>query len=520
MKSHPRPVLTIILIAPLCCAGAVLALAAEKHSAYQAAFESITTEDLMRHVSRLADDDMEGREAGRAGGRAAADYLAEQYDNLKLRGAGAEGDFFQPFSRNYRNVLAMIEGADPALRDQVIIVCAHYDHIGFGGFASRGPRGQIHPGADDNASGTAAVLELAEAMTFFSPPLKRSIMFAHWDAEEKGLLGSRHWAANATTPLENVVAAINLDMIGRVRDDRLAIFGSRSGQGWRRLFCLHNDEAGLHLLFPWGIRPNADHYPFFDRGVPAVMLHSGLHDDYHRPSDRIELIDGPGMERVTQLLFGAVCALADARESLPGYRADARYETHFIEQSLCERAVKPADRLGVGWREAASAGGGVRVSRTRAGSPAQKAGLLPGDLIVRFAGREIRADADFFAAVSSAASPAAMIVERPGAEKPLELTVHLDGKPLRWGIYWRLDEAEPGMVILSHVVPGSPADRAGLAPGDRIYRVAGRDFQNETEFVHLIADQVAMLRLLVERDGRLQIVTLLLDVSVSREKAA
>ena len=520
MKSHPRSILTIILITPLFCACTVSVHAAEKNSAYQAAFESIKAEDLGRHVGRLADDEMKGREAGQPGGREAADYLAGQYKKFKLRGAGDDGGFFQPFSNNFRNVLAVIKGSDSELKEQVIIVCAHYDHLGFGGPASLGEYGKIHSGADDNASGTAAVLELAEAMTFFSTPLKRSVIFANWDAEEKGLLGSRHWVWQPTVPIKNVKATINLDMVGRLRDDRLKIFSSRSGEGWRRLFCLHNDQSGLHLLFPWGIKPNADHYPFFNHGVPAVLLNTGLHDDYHRPSDKAELINRAGMARVTRLLFGVVCQLADDPASLPGYREEARYETSRDERAPSRRAAKPPGRLGVSWTGDTERNGGARISRVRAGSPADKAGLRSGDLVTRFAECDIRSDDAFHYVVSSAKSPAAMTIEREGEEKPLELTVRLDGEPLRWGITWRLDEAEPGMVVLSHVVPGSPAARAEIAAGDRIYRVAGRDFKNEAEFVRLVSDRDTQMRLLVERDGRMRIVTLRLDIKEPLKRAA
>ncbi len=519
MRSFPRSLLTASTVALLCCAWTVSIGAAEKSSAYLTALESIKTDDLERHVGHLADEALEGREAGRQGGRAAAKYLAEQYARLKIRGAGTNGGFFQPFPHYYRNVLAIIEGSDPELRDQVIVVCAHYDHLGYGGMASLGPYGHVHPGADDNASGTAAVLELAEAMTFFSSPPKRSILFANWDAEEKGLLGSKHWVAHPTIPLDRVAAVLNLDMIGRLRDERLTLFGARSGRGWRRLVCLHNN-AGLRLAFPWGIKPRADHYPFFSRGIPTLMFHTGLHDDYHRPGDVAELVNGSGMTQVTRLLFGVVCELANNPSAVPDFRAAARYETPVSERAILAQITKPADRLGVGWIEDAATTGGVRVSTIIAGSPARKAGLHAGDLIVRFAGREIRADDDFFAAVSSAANPATMTVKRPDEEKPLELTLQLTGVPLRWGITWRVDDAEPGMVILAHVVPGSPAAHVGLAVGDRVYRVGGQDFADEDGFARLAKSLDAPLQLLVERDGRMRIVTLRIERSEPLKRAA
>ncbi len=196
----------------------------------------------------------------RRGGRAAGDYLAEQYARLHVPGAAADGGYFQPFAPNFRNVLAILQGSDPQLRDQVIVVGAHYDHIGYGGHGlSLGPYGYIHPGADDNASGTSAVLELAKAFTILSSPPKRSILFAAWDAEEKGLLGSKHWVAHPTVPLEHVAAALNLDMIGRLRDEHLIVFGVRSGYGWRRLISGQNDDSGLRLDFSWSLKPNADY---------------------------------------------------------------------------------------------------------------------------------------------------------------------------------------------------------------------------------------------------------------------
>ena len=230
MRSILRSILPPAAAVLFCCTWTVSVHAVEKNSSYRAALESIQADELSEQVGRLADAAMEGREAGTRGGRAAADYLADQYARLHLRGAGVEGGFLQPFAPNFRNVLAILEGGDPQLRDQVIVVGAHYDHVGYGGRGySLGPYGYIHPGADDNASGTAAVLELAEAFTVLSGPPKRSILFAAWDAEEKGLLGSKHWVAHPTVPLDRVAAAVNLDMVGRLRDEHLIVFGSRSG---------------------------------------------------------------------------------------------------------------------------------------------------------------------------------------------------------------------------------------------------------------------------------------------------
>ncbi len=274
------------------------------------------------------------------------------------------------------------------------------------------------------------------------------------------------------------------------------------------LLSSQNDDPGLQLDFSWTLKPNADHYPFFDHGIPVLMLHTGLHDDYHRPSDVASRINSAGMARVTRLLFAMLYDMADRPAAVPGFRAAARHESPDTEKALLDQAEKPADRLGVGWIEDAATTGGVRVSVVTAGSPADRAGVREGDLIVGFAGREIHSDDDFFAAAATADSPARLTLNRPGQEKPLQLKVEFSDKPLRWGIAWRVDDAEPGIVILTHVVPGTPAARAGLRVGDRICQVAGRDFADEAGFVELAQNQPERLQLLVERDGRLRVVLL------------
>lgn len=507
MRFLLRPFLrTAIFVLP-CCVWLVPARAVEKSSSYRAALESIKAEELSDQVGRLADDAMEGREAGTRGARAASDYLAHQYADIHVPGGGTDGGYFQPFMANLRNVLAILRGSDPQLSDQVIVVGAHYDHVGYGRQGlSLGSAGHIHPGADDNASGTAAVLELAKAYTALSPAPRRTILFAAWDGEEKGLLGSKHWVAHPTVPLDHVAAALNLDMVGRLRDERLIVQGSRSGCGWRRLISLQNDDPGLRLDFDWTLKPDADHYPFFEHGIPVVMFHTGLHAQYHRPSDTAKLINNTGMAQITRLLFAVVYDLAE-RSAGPAFRAGARYETAESEKSLLRKAERPADRLGVGWIEEA-VGNGVRLTMVTARSPGERAGLRVGDRIVRFAGREIHGDDDFLGAVYTADSPASLSVKRPGEAEPLALTVELWGSPMRWGIRWRVDDAEPGAVILTYVLPGSPAAHAGIEVGDRIYRVGGRDFADEAGFVRLVKAFSLPLELLVEHEGRLRSVLL------------
>jgi hypothetical protein len=476
--------------------------AAEKNAAYRAALESINAANLTDYVGRLADPKMEGREAGTRGGRAAADYLAEQFAKLHLKPIGKIDGFQQPFPPNYRNVLGLIPGNDPKLQDELVLVGAHYDHLGFGRRYSLAGYGKVHPGADDNASGASALMELAHAFSLLPDPPKRSIVLAAWDGEEEGMLGAKYFVAHPPAPLDKIVAAFNLDMIGRLRDDHLYVYGARSGCGWRRILSRQNEDPRLRLEFVWECKPNADYYPFFDKGIPVLMLYTGMHENYHRPSDTADLINGEGLSRVVRLLFGVVYELAETDERLP-YRKAAGRETPETEKSITQQAFVPADRLGATADAKPAAEGGVRVLRVASGSPADKAGLKPGDRILRCAGQDMRLDSELVGIIATADSPVALTFQRPGQDKPEEISIPLTGPPLRLGIAWRVDEAEPAAIILTHVVPGTPAARAGLLPGDRIYQVDGRDFADENAFLELLKSAPDPLELMIDREGRL-----------------
>ncbi|MFP6766700.1 MAG: M20/M25/M40 family metallo-hydrolase, partial [Planctomycetaceae bacterium] len=235
------------------------------------ALDTILRQDLARHINTLASDALEGRAAGTDGGRAAGNYIVQQLRRLALRPVGSDGDFYQEFSdKGYRNILAVLPGSDPELKKEFVLVGAHYDHVGLGTkITSRGPLGQIHNGADDNASGTAAVLEIAEALSTLQPAMRRSIVFVFWDAEELGLLGSKHWMTTPTIPLTAIRLAINVDMVGRLKDRRLIVFGTRTGKGLRGFASRQNAPISdsLKLDFNWNLTANSDHHPFYKRGI-------------------------------------------------------------------------------------------------------------------------------------------------------------------------------------------------------------------------------------------------------------
>jgi len=474
-----------------------------RREALRAAVSSITATELGDHVDVLADDSYEGREAGSSGGRAAGRYLFEAMEEYDIEPAGDDAGYFQLFGGGYRNVLGMIKGRDDELKDTFIVVGAHYDHVGYGNRGnSFGPTGRIHNGADDNASGTSGVLEVMQAFSMLPEPPRRSILFAFWDGEEKGLLGSTHFVHYPTVPMENIAALLNCDMIGRLRNRRLEVYGARTGRGLRRLVSRVNTTGDLRLDFVWGVEPTSDHYPFFERGVPYLLFHTGLHENYHRPSDDPELINDEGIEAVSQLLFRAAYDLAESSD-VPPFRSEARSESQGKRAAFEESAAPLAPRLGVSWsREEGESG--ILVTRVAPGSPADVAGLAAGDRILAFDGLAVEGSDHFQLVVLAAQPDANAVILRPGEPEPIEISVTLRGRPTRIGISWKQDEADPSIVMLTRVIPGSAADQAGLKPRDRIYAINGAAFRDGGEFGLLARRPRGSLTLRMERGGKVR----------------
>ncbi len=472
-------------------------------AAATAAAHSITSSELKRHVEVLADDSFEGREAGSRGGHAAGIYLRKEMVQQRLEPLGTDGDYFQYFQGRYRNVLGMIRGSDQQLSREVILVGAHYDHVGYGRASnSYGPLGYIHNGADDNASGTAGLLELMEAFARLAEPPRRSVVFAFWDGEEKGLLGSWHYVAHPSIPLQRTRMFVNLDMIGRLRGDDLFVHGTRTAYGLRQLVTRANGSGSLKLDFNWEIKENSDHFPFYQRQVPFVMFHTGLHDDYHSPRDDAQKVNIEGMQQVTRLLFHLIYQAANRDQPLT-FRSAVRQETEASRKRLERPRALPPTRLGVAWQAEADGTEGVLVANVRPGSPAAAAGIRPGDRIVRVGEYRIAGGEPLRAAIVRAPTPTMVVVRRTGQPAPLFLNVHLSGKAYRIGISWRVDDAEPNCVLVTRVIPGSAADDAGLKHGDRVYELNRNQIASSDDFYDQITAERTPFDLLIERQGRL-----------------
>ena len=390
---------------------------------------SLTANAMAGHVRVLADDSFEGREAGKRGGRAAAAYIVEQIEDLGFEPAGDNGTYFQSFGANMRNILALLPGSDPDVANEYVIVGAHYDHVGYGNARnSYGPYGQVHNGADDNASGVAAVIELMRSLQKLPEGPRRSILIGFWDGEEKGLLGSAHFVRVRPKCLadKSPVFCLNLDMVGRLRDRRVEIFGARTSPGLRSLLVETNNGLGgepLAFMFDWDITEDSDHYSFISGRIPTVMLHTGLHDQYHRPSDDIELVNNDGIRDVAGLTLALAVTVANG-EKRPTFRPEARVESNATRrrfESAVQTEALPRGRLGIVSREDPCEPAGPIVVSVAADSPASKAGLQRGDRLVTIEGEPIHDHAAAVAKLRSVERSCTLTIERNGITKTMKL---------------------------------------------------------------------------------------------------
>ena len=284
------------------------------------------------------------------------------------------------------NVLAYL----PGKTDEYVIIGAHYDHLGRGNFDSLAPSqiGQIHPGADDNASGTAGVLELARLLGPQKGQLRRGILFANFAGEELGLLGSAAWVKDPTRPLEKAVAMLNMDMIGRIKDDKVYIGGIGTGSTLKTVVEQAQADSGFKIEYSPGGYSSSDHTSFVAKKIPVLFFFSGLHSDYHKPSDTWEKIN-------PESAAGLLAIVGKTGEEL----ADAEERPSFI---VVADEKPPGGSGGSGYGpyfgsipDFGQVETGVKFSDVRPGSPAAKAGLKAGDILVQFGDKPIKSLYDF-----------------------------------------------------------------------------------------------------------------------------
>jgi hypothetical protein len=365
-------------------------------------------ERMKADVEWLASPEREGRGAGSRGLDAAATYMAERFGRLGFSPLipGAQGDdrYFQPFTMtgetgaplSVKNVIGVLPGTNPALNGQALIISAHYDHLGFGWPDARaGAKGQLHPGADDNASGVAVMLELARLMANAKP--ERSVIFAAFAGEEAGLLGARHYVTTAKMPgapfpLSGHIANLNLDTVGRLADGKVTIFGTGSARELPFIFMGAGAVTGVPVQSVPQPVDASDHTAFVEAGVPAVQMFASVATDYHRPSDTADKIDYAGMSKVAAVLKEAVDYLAARAEPLNFTgNAPAAQSTGGAPPTAPRRAA-----TGI-VPDLTYQGEGVRIASVQPGSGADKAGLKADDRLLVLGGTKtpnLRALAD------------------------------------------------------------------------------------------------------------------------------
>lgn len=378
---------------------------------------SITGElnGTLAHVRYLSDDLLEGRAVATRGERCAGDYIAARFAEIGLQPAGRNGTWFQSWTVSSndprggavhgeaRNVVALLPGSGPH-RTQSLVIGAHYDHLGFGGAGSLSPdaTGTVHNGADDNASGTAVLIEAARALAS-GPPLAQDILFIAFTGEERGLWGSAHYVSSPLLPLEGTVAMLNLDMVGRVRDGLLTVMGTGTAEEWEEIL----ERANAGTASPLDLRFNSDgfgasdHTSFHARGIPVLHFFSNTHPEYHRVEDDWELVNAEGMDQVTDLVAAVVRAVVPATglASLTPVEGAGNPHGGFTSGDASSMASGFRVRLGT-IPDYSRESGGMAITAVRDGSPAAKAGLTGGDIIVQFGPHEIDNVYDYMAALN------------------------------------------------------------------------------------------------------------------------
>lgn len=308
------------------------------------------------------------------------------------------------------NVLAWL----PGQTDEYVIIGAHYDHLGRGNFDSLAPSqiGQIHPGADDNASGTAGVLELARLLAPQRGQLKRSILFMDFAGEELGLLGSAAWVKNPTRSLAKAVAMINMDMIGRIKNDKVYIGGVGTGSTFKSILEQAQKDTPFKIEYSAGGYSSSDHTSFLTKKIPVLFVFSGLHSDYHKPSDTWDKINASSATRLLDMVGNVAVQLANAHDA-PAFQVVAEDKP-------------PAGGGGGGYGpyfgsipDFGETENGVKFSDVKPNSPAAKAGLKAGDILIQFADKPIKNLYDFTDAL-----------RRSKVGEVVEVKVLRDGQPI------------------------------------------------------------------------------------------
>ena len=346
---------------------------------------------MMETIKFLSSKDLKGRGLGTPELEKAANYIAKAFKEAGLQ--PLSGSYFQKFEHKFKdkgtlpviNVVGIIPGTDPAYKDAPVVISAHYDHLGLGWpDVHKGDEGKIHPGADDNASGVAILIELARNMAKTVKP-KRTIVFLACSGEEAGLIGSRYFVAHRKDYFKKeIFADVNLDTDGSLFGKKILVLNGNTAKEWKFIFMGTDYTTGIKSEVINKQLDASDQFAFIEQNIPAVQLFTGATENYHRPTDTYDKIDGEGLVKVATVAKEVIEYLAD--------RTDPMVFTGDNEKS--KRSLSKASRknrkVATGTVPAfAYTGKGVKIGGVIPGSPAEKAGLKKGDIIVAFYGKDV-----------------------------------------------------------------------------------------------------------------------------------
>ena len=347
--------------------------------------QKLSPQDIFTHVAVLAADSLEGRGTGTAGETKAANYIADWFKRAGLEAKGGNSSFFEPFGVvihyegiphqvTARNVVGFLDNQ----AEQTVVIGAHYDHLGKGyqsGSLTPDSQDLIHNGADDNASGVAGLIELARHFAGNKVKENYNFLFIAFSGEELGLLGSKFFVDHPTIPLDSVAMMVNMDMIGRLDENKgVTIGGWGTSPEWERLIPALAQKTNLkYTTDSSGIGPS-DHTSFYLKEKPVLFFFTGVHADYHKPSDDAEKINAAGEKKILQLIVDLVVDLGAANKAIAFTEAGNPHSTNSPTGFKVTLGIIPDYSFN---------GRGLRIDAVSKNRPAAEAGLETGDIIVR-----------------------------------------------------------------------------------------------------------------------------------------
>ncbi|MGB0402688.1 MAG: M20/M25/M40 family metallo-hydrolase [Salibacteraceae bacterium] len=354
--------------------------------------EKFVIKTVSKDVKTLSSDKMEGRETGTAGEQMAAEYIAKRMEAMNLKPYGI-GGYFQEFTFTPRanphsktsdseskpitgkNVIGFWDNG----AENTVVIGAHYDHLGFGeeGSLHAGQK-EIHNGADDNASGIAAMLELARVLRGSISAKNNNYLFIAFSGEEKGLWGSKSFVNNPTIPISKINYMINMDMVGRLDSNKLAINGTGTSSEWNQIIEKANIKKLNLVLGKSGIGPS-DHTSFYLEGIPVLHFFTGQHSDYHKPGDDFEKVNIEGVVTVSEYIYRVI------------FEANQKGKLDYKKTKSDKSSKAPKFKVTLGvMPDYMFQGNGMKIDGVIPDRPAEKAGLLKGDIVIKMGDVDIQ----------------------------------------------------------------------------------------------------------------------------------